>query len=246
MLATDFCPGGKTFAHHAADSAPSGGLTSCLPAGKPRIVAARDHVYRQGEPATHFYRVASGHVCVYRLLPDGRRQVINFAFPGDFIGLGAREDHASSAQAGSKCLLTSYPVGALRDIAGRSPALGLELYDAMTDELAAARDLLVTVSQRTASERLATFLVALSRRNRRRGEDDSEIVLPMTRTDIADFLGLTIETVSRTFTKFRNQGLIDLEQCVLVVLRDLDGLERLAGGGSSSGAKHAVGSNLAA
>ena len=88
------------------------------------------------------------------------------------------------------------------------------------------------MSQRTATERLAAFLMALSRRNERRGEDPTEIVLPMTRTDIADFLGLTIETVSRTFTKFRSEHLIDLEQNILVTIREAGALEQMAEGNS--------------
>ena len=108
--------------------------------------------------------------------------------------------------------------------------VGLKLYDAVSHELLAARDLLFTVSQRTATERLAGFLLSLSRRNARRGEDAREIVLPMTRADIADFLGLTIETVSRTFTKFRVEGLIDLEQCVLVTIKDASALSELING----------------
>jgi CRP/FNR family transcriptional regulator, anaerobic regulatory protein len=100
----------------------------------------------------------------------------------------------------------------------------------MSRELLQARELLFTVSQRTAAERLAGFLLALSRRNERRGDNSDEIVLPMTRTDIADFLGLTIETVSRTFTKFRNDDLIDLEQCILVTIRNAAALSAIADG----------------
>ena len=89
----------------------------------------------------------------------------------------------------------------------------------------------MSVSHRTARERVAGFLLALVQRSARRGEDATNIVLPMTRTDIADFLGLTIETVSRTFSKFRAEGLIDLEQCVLVTIRDRHALTVIAEGG---------------
>ena len=209
-------------------------LTHSLPEGKVRVVSAKEHVYREGDPATHVYRVEAGHVCIYRGLPDGRRQIVNFAYPGDFIGLGAIREHAASAQAGAKTRLRSFPVAGLQDSARRDTTLGLRLYAAVSEELAAAHDLLMTVSHRSAGERLAAFLLALSRRNGRRGENVCEIVLPMTRTDIADFLGLTIETVSRTFTKFRIEGLIDLEQCILVTIRDIDALEMAAGNGASS------------
>ena len=209
-------PAGDTFAEHLAPCAI-------------RCFEAKDHIYREGDAATHVYRVEIGHVCIYRMLPDGRRQVVDFAYPGDFIGLGAMGEHAACAQATSRTSVRCLPVASLRDLIRNDARVGLKLYEAVSVELLAARELLFTVSQRTATERLAGFLLALSRRNRRRGEAAEDIVLPMTRADIADFLGLTIETVSRTFTKFRNDGLIDLEQCILVTISDPAGLAAAAG-----------------
>ncbi len=206
-------------------------LTDTLPEGKLRVVAAKEHVYCEGDTATHVYRVEAGHICIYRMLPDGRRQVLSFAAPGDFIGLGALGSHPTSAQASSRTRLRCFSLTQLHDSARRDARLGLKLYEAVAEELVSARDLLMTVCHRTASERLAAFLIALSRRNHRRGENAAELVLPMTRVDIADLLGLTIETVSRTFTKFRLDGLIDLEQCILVTIRDAAALETAAGGG---------------
>jgi CRP/FNR family transcriptional regulator len=212
--------------------APAEGLARSLSGGTMRIVAAKEHVFCEGDPASHVYRVEAGHVCLYRMLPDGRRQIVDFAYPGDLIGLGALREHSASAQTTEKTRLTSFPIAAVHEVARHDAALGLKLYEAMSHELRAARDLLVSVCQRTASERVAAFLLDLSQRNRRRGEPADEIVLPMTRTDIADFLGLTIETVSRTFTKFRVEGLIDVEQCILVTIRDHEKLRRAACVGS--------------
>jgi len=205
-----------------------------LAGGKLRVVSAKEHIYREGDAALNVYRVELGHVCIYRLLSDGRRQIVNFAFPGDFIGLGAIRIYSANAQAGAKTRLTSIPVASLQDGVRQNAGLGLRLYEAIAEELAAAHDLLMTVSRRSASERLAAFLLALSKRNLRRGESECEIVLPMTRADIADFLGLTIETVSRTFTKFRLLGFIDLEQCILVTIREPKKLKQLAGEALSS------------
>lgn len=208
----------------------NGTLADRLAAGTLRTIDARDHVFREGDRASHVYKVEVGHVCIYRMVHDGRRQVIDFAYPGDFIGLGALGTHAANAQATTKTRIRCVPVATLHDVVRSDPRLGVDLYEAMSRELLSARELLFTVSQRTAAERLAGFLMALSRRNQRRGGDADEIVLPMTRTDIADFLGLTIETVSRTFTKFRNDGLIDLEQCILVTIRDAKALAAIAEG----------------
>jgi len=195
-----------------------------------RVVERKEHVFFEGDLVSHIYKVEAGHVCIYRLLADGRRQVIDFAFPGDFIGLGASGQHAMSAHATERTKLRCLPISELRNVVSENPKLGLELYEAIAGELCATRELLMSVSHRTAQERIAGFLLALSQRNDRHGEDPTTIVLPMTRTDIADFLGLTIETVSRTFSKFRTQGIIELEQCILVTVCDLDRLARIAEG----------------
>ncbi|MBV1693011.1 MAG: Crp/Fnr family transcriptional regulator [Hyphomicrobiales bacterium] len=214
---------------------PHGALFDRIPHVSSRVLAAKEHLFRSGDAATHVYRVECGHFCIYRLLPDGRRQVMGFASAGDVIGLGATGDYDCTAQATETSRVASMPVSVLREVARRDAAVGAMLCEAMAEELAAARDVLVMVSHRSASEKLADFLLALSRRNARRGADPDVIVLPMTRIDIADFLGLTIETVSRTFTRFRAEGLIGIEQCILVTIQDHAGLARLAGGAGTTG-----------
>jgi CRP/FNR family transcriptional regulator len=205
-------------------------LASRLAAGTQSTLEAREHLFCEGDPATHVWRVEVGHVCIYRMMPDGRRQVVDFAYPGDVIGLGALDEHADSAQAMERTIVRGVPLAVLRDSARHDQRLGMKLYEALSRELLATRELLFTVSQRTAAERVAAFLVALSRRNARRGENPQEIVLPMTRMDIADFLGLTIETVSRTLTRLRTAGVIDLEQCILVTIRNPQALQAMAEG----------------
>lgn len=201
-----------------------------LEGGSVRVVNAKDHVFREGDPASHVYVVEAGHLCIYRVLPDGRRQVMDFAYPGDIVGLGAIEAHGTNAQATERTRVRCFTLADLREKAHDNGTFCMALYSAMSQELVAARELVVTVGHRTATEKVASFLMALSRRNARRGTSAHELVLPMTRSDIADFLGLTIETVSRTFTKFRHDGVIDLEQCVLVTIRDPRRLNELAGG----------------
>jgi CRP/FNR family transcriptional regulator len=112
----------------------------------------------------------------------------------------------------------------------QDPTLYFQLYQAVARELASARDLMLTTGQRTAAERVVSFLLALSRRNARTGRDPTMLELPMTRSDIGDFLGLTIETVSRTFTKLRAMGLIELVHSSEVKLIDIDALKSLADG----------------
>jgi CRP/FNR family transcriptional regulator len=196
----------------------------------PRVLQAREHVFFEGDPKDHVYQVEKGTVCLYKTLPDGRRQIVDFAYPGDLIGLGAPGEHVFSAQAITLARLRCLPAGLLHEVALHDPQVGMQLYRAMSEQLLAARDLLLTVGQRNATERLGALLLALSRRNARIGADPGRIALPMTRADIADFLSLTIETVSRTFTKLRQAGTIELVQSSLVVIRDPRALERLATG----------------
>lgn len=232
MLATAYAVETSTSVHaddpaHQLATSP-GSLAQRLTGGTVRTFENREHIFREGDAATNVYVVEIGHVCIYKMLSDGRRQVIDFAYPGDLVGLGAMGEHASSAQATTRTRVRSIPMAALHQLSRTDARIGLKLYEAVSRELLAARELLFTVSQRNAMERVAGFLLAISRRNERNGEDPSEFVLPMTRSDIADFLGLTIETVSRTFTKLRVDGIIDVSQSILVSIVDHEALVRLA------------------
>jgi len=240
MLATAFTASSKPV-HLKSAPVPSrcsasDPLADHLVAGPSLTFDAQEHIFREGDPVSYIYKVEAGHVCVYRMMSDGRRQVIDFAFAGDIVGLGALGTHTANAQATIKSRLRRIPTSALHEAMRTDQRLGSKLYEAMSWKLLAARELLFAVSQRTATERLAGFLLALSRRNERRGEDASEIVLPMSRIDIADYLGLTIETVSRTFSKFRAAGLIDIEQCILVTICDAQALAAVADGTREVGA----------
>ena len=234
MLATAFShqPAVTTASHEAPQGRTVGGdiLARRLGAGQLRIFEAKEYIFREGDPVTNVYLVEVGHICIYRTLADGRRQVIDFAYPGDIVGLGAMGEHGNNAQATARTRVRCMPTASLQQAIREDGRLGLKLCEALSRELIASRELLFTVSQRTAGERVATFLMGLSRRNERIGADPHEFVLPMTRADIADFLGLTIETVSRTFTRLRGDGLIDLAQSVLVTIVDYDGLKALADG----------------
>ena len=212
------------------------GLDNWIRRTAPKVMQAREHVFFEGDPINHIYQVENGTVCLYKTLQDGRRQIVDFAHPRDFIGLGAGGDHVFSAQATTLTRLRCLPAGPLHEIACHNPDIGMQLYRALSDQLLAARDLLLTVGQRNATERLAALLLALSRRNERNGTNHARIALSMTRADIADFLSLTVETVSRTFTKLRQSGIIDLVHSSLVVIKDRHALEQLAAGEAKSNA----------
>jgi CRP/FNR family transcriptional regulator len=209
---------------------PLGGFDQAISQAPLRRVEAKEFVFAEGDPTTHVFRVETGAVALYSVLADGRRQIVGFAYPGDLIGLGAQDSHAINAQAIKPTRLRCLPVSTLHYSASKDPALGLKLYQALARELATTRDLVLTTGQRSATERLVSFLLAFSRRSARNGRDPHDFELPMTRADIGDFLGLTVETVSRTFTKLRSLGLIDLPHSTRVRIVKMDELRSLADG----------------
>lgn len=195
-----------------------------------RRVEAKEFLFAEGDAITHVYRIETGAIALFKMLADGRRQIIGFAYPGDIIGLGGEAEHAMNAQAVKPTRVRALPVASLRQSAASDPKLAFKLYEAVARELAATRDLMLTTGQRSAVERVAGFLLAFSRRNQRNGQDPTTFELPMTRGDIGDFLGLTIETVSRTFSKLKALQLIELRHSNEVRLLGLTELKSLAAG----------------
>jgi CRP/FNR family transcriptional regulator len=198
--------------------------------GTLRRIEAREHVFCEGDPRTHVFMVERGAVVLYRVLPDGRRQVLGFAYPGDLLGLGTAKDHAFNAQAATATRVRCIGAHALEEAAAADAGLALRLYKAIALELAAARSLLVSIGQHSALERVAGFLLALHQRTAEREGDGAAIELAMRRSDIADFLGLTIETVSRMLTKLRTMRIIDIVHGTTVHIRAPAQLEQLSGG----------------
>ena len=212
----------------APGSYPPAALEDRLAHASLRRLETKEHVFCEGDPRIHVFRIEEGVVAVYKTLPDGRRQVIDFAYPGDLIGLGVLDEHVLSAQATCPARVRCLSAAALEHAAEADPNLALRLYKAVCQELAATRNLLVTVGQCSALERLASFLLML---HRRVGQQSGGLIrLPMRRSDIADLLGLTIETVSRTITKLKVMGLIELKRGTEIRLVDLAQLTRLAEG----------------
>jgi CRP/FNR family transcriptional regulator len=209
---------------------PRPGLEQWFRRGTTKVMQAREHIFFEGDPITQVYQVEYGTVCLYKTLQDGRRQIVDFAYPNDYIGLGAGSENLFSAQAITLTRLRSVPATLVNDMAVHDPHVAMQLYRLLSEELLATRDLLLTVGQRTATERLAALLLAVSRRNERNGANWSRVALAMTRADIADFLSLTVETVSRTFTKLRQSGIIELVNSSLVVIKDRAALEHIAAG----------------
>lgn len=216
-------------AHIAASAASSSSDSSAdrFERGTIRRIEAKEHVFCDGDPRTHVFRIEEGVIALSKLLGDGRRQIIEFAYPGDYIGLGTLREHIFDAQATCPAKVRCLSAAALEQEAARDAGLALRLYKAVSAELAAARSLLVSVGQQSAMERLAGFLLSLSARAS--DGEENVVKLPMRRSDIADLLGLTIETVSRTITKLRTMHVIDVVRGTEVRILDSDRLAELAG-----------------
>jgi CRP/FNR family transcriptional regulator len=194
----------------------------CLP--------AKSVLFREGDPATRAYSVLEGTVKLSRLLPDGRQQVVGFRFRGDLVGYAAGPKYPFDAELltpGQFCRIERVRLDTLLR---RYPLMERRVLDLCLSELAATQEHLVTVARRSAEARVASFLLGLSEVHRRRGISQPDLPMPMTRGDIGDFLGLTLETVSRTFTAFKRSGWIAEPGGQKLRILDMPTLQALAAG----------------
>lgn len=170
-----------------------------------RLAAGRV-LFDEGEPAQHLFTLSQGIVKLFKMLPDGRRQITGFLIAGDFLGLAHFRTYAYSAEAVTDAALCRLPRERFMGLLERHPALERELLGRASSELAAAQEQMLLLGRKSARERVATFLLALARRQQAAG--NTVVALPMSRHDIADYLGLTIETVSRAIQAANGEGLI--------------------------------------
>jgi CRP/FNR family transcriptional regulator, anaerobic regulatory protein len=172
--------------------------------------APGETVFAQEEMTTSFYNLQEGIMRLYKLLADGRRQIIGFALPGDFLGLAASSRHNFSADAIGHVGLCQFSRSAFARFSEDKTDLLQRINELAIRELSRAQDHMVLLGRRSAEEKVATFLIRWRRRIALVNGPSPAVPLPMSRQDIADYLGLTIETVSRTFTRFEREGVIDI------------------------------------
>jgi CRP/FNR family transcriptional regulator len=193
-------------------------------------LTAGQSLFDEGAPAEHVFNVTNGVIKVYKLLSDGRRQITGFLFPGDFLGLATREVYAYGAEAVCGAQLCRFNRRKLEGMLKEFPKVERRLLGIASDELALAQDQMLILGRKTAKEKIASFLLMLSDRARKSGHQSNPIFLPITRNDIADSLGLTTETVSRTITQLKTSGLITLLPGNEVRLENRSTLENMAEG----------------
>jgi CRP/FNR family transcriptional regulator len=187
-------------------------------------------IMMEGDPADHLFNIVQGTVKIYRLLADGRRQVTGFLMGGDFLGLALTDVNPYSAEAVGPVTLCRMPSTRFEDLIDRFPHLERRMLLNASNELFVAQEQMLLLGRKTAREKLATFLLMTARRAATRGRPSHEVTLTMGRADIGDYLGLTIETVSRTFTQLRRDGIVALHGANRVEILDREGLELAAEG----------------
>lgn len=165
-------------------------------------------LFIEGEPADHVFEVAEGTLRVFRIISDGRRVITGFVAAGDIVGVSMHGSYIYSAEAIGLARVRRLPRRSFDASVNDCAALRPLLFKRVCEEMAAAQDQMVLLSSKNAEERLCTFLLKQLRRSADRGVPGAMVQLPMTRLDIADYLGLTIETVSRTITKLTNAGIL--------------------------------------
>jgi len=212
-----------TWQHGASFDRSAGALAEAFAtAGVVIRIARNAEIYGESEPREYLYQVVSGAVRTSKILECGRRLIDAFHRPGDIFGIEAGDEHDFTADALSDCQIRVVKYATLVTMSGRDPALAAELRRMVAAKLKATQDHMLLLGRKTAEEKVASFLLAMVK------VSVGEVFeLPMSRQDIADFLGLTIETVSRTLTQFRKRSTIDLSTARHITLRDRGALQRL-------------------
>ena len=192
--------------------------------GVPMTFAKDEEIYGQGERADLVYRMISGTVRTSRFMADGRRPIGDFYYPGDVFGLETTGSHSMAAEALSDCVILAASRQAMLAAGGESELKDL-MWDATVRDLESAREHLTLLVRKSASERVASFLLGLAQR---RGE--SAVELAMGRQDMADYLGLTIETVSRMITQLQSAKIVEFPTYRQFRVRNRQMLEGMAAG----------------
>ncbi|WP_201841116.1 helix-turn-helix domain-containing protein [Microvirga zambiensis] len=196
---------------------------TAVPAGTVHSYAKDEEIFAEGDRAAFVYKVLSGVVRTSKLLSDGRRQIDAFHLAGDIFGIEADDEHRFCAEAVGDCTIVAYRRNRLATLTAIDPEAATDMTAGMVRSLVRAQNHMLLLGRKSALEKIATFLLDMADRT----SGSNILDLPMSRTDIADHLGLTIETVSRSFTQLERQGIIELISARRVILCNKAELKRL-------------------
>jgi len=214
-----------------------GELEALAAAARHREVDAGETIFTEGDPVSHLYNLSDGTVRLFKLLPNGRRQIMGFLFAGDFLGLASDTHYSCSAEAVTPATFCQFERADFQRLLERFPGLRERLLEKTNHELSLAQAQMLLLGRKTPSEKVASFLLGMASQQAvpatcvdpaRNGDAPIRIVLPMGREDIADYLGLTIETVSRTLTRLKVRDAIAIEQRTRILIKDPQVLAEIA------------------
>jgi CRP/FNR family transcriptional regulator, anaerobic regulatory protein len=191
-----------------------------------------DFLFRDGDRFRSLYVVKTGSVKTFAPSPEGGEQVLGFHLPGEVIGLDAidKDIHACSAKVLETSAICELPFTRLEELTATIPSLQHQMYRLLSKEIGHDTDMLLLLGKKNAEERLAAFLLSLSKRLHKRGLSATDFYLSMSRHEIGNYLGLAVETVSRLFTRFQDDGLMHVDR-KHIQLHKVSALESLVGGG---------------
>lgn len=200
-----------------------------------RPLQKSDKLYFAGDTFKAVFAVRSGSFKTVAVSTDGEEQVTGFYLPGEILGMDgiATNDHTNTAIALETSSVCEIPFNQLEDLSVKIPNLQRRFFQIMGKEIASDQELISLLSKNSADEKMAFLLLSISQRNSQRGLSATEFYLPMARSDIGNYLGLTIETVSRVLGRFHKSGLIALDKKHVVIL-DIDELKRKVSGGKNT------------
>ncbi len=202
-------------------------LDDIIQRGRP--IHRLDHVYHAGDDFSSVYALRSGAVKTVKVTEDGEEQITGFYLPGEILGMDglATNQHSNSAIALETSAICEIPFPRLEELSAKVPSLQRRFFQLMSKEITQDQQLITLLSKNSAEQRIGAILLSISARNHNRGLAASDFFLPMSRSDIGNYLGLTIETVSRVFSKLNKLNIISLDK-KHVVINDMDALKNLS------------------
>jgi CRP/FNR family transcriptional regulator len=202
-------------------------LDDIVQRGKP--LQKGQHLYQEGSDFSAVYAVRSGAFKAYRVTDDGREQVTGFYFPGEILGMDgiSKNTHACSARALETSAVCEIPFTAMEELSTSMPSLQHHFFQLMSREITEDQQLITLLSKNTAEERIAALMLSISSRNARRKLSATRFRLPMSRIDIGNYLGLTVETVSRVFSRLQKLDILRVSNKEIDI-QDIRGLQDIA------------------
>jgi len=191
-------------------------------------IRSGETIINEADPSEFIFNVTGGAVKLYKLMADGRRQITGFLFAGSFLGVSDHSEYAYTAEALAPTSLCRFPRKKFESLLAEFPTIGQRMVSILMDDLAGAQNQMLLLGRKTARERVASFLVLLSTRTGKKEQGREVLPIPMNRVDIADFLGLTIETVSRTLTSLKKDNIITIPDGGHIEILDSDELAAIS------------------